>query len=55
MSSKLGILAEDQSDIDTLKMMVRGIARDRSLTIKGKGFDGCAHLIRKGAAAFRLL
>jgi hypothetical protein len=53
-----GILGEDNSDVATLKVLVRRLAQDKSLSIRGKGYDGAGDLIRKGAeqlGLFRLL
>ena len=44
-----GILGEHQSDVDTLKVLVRRLACDQSLPIKSKGFDGCGRMLQKGA------
>lgn len=44
-----GVLGEDKSDVSTLKVLIRRLAGNESLTIHGKGFDGCAQLMRKGA------
>lgn len=38
------ILAEDDSDRDSLKTLVRRIAENPSLTVLGKGFGGCGAL-----------
>ncbi len=43
------ILGEAQSDADTLKVMVRNLAKDGSISIKAKGYDCCAELLRKAA------
>ena len=49
-----GILGEDQSDVETLKVLVRRLAGDPSLRIKGKGYGGAAEMLRKGARQLRL-
>lgn len=49
-----GILGEDTSDVNTLKILARKIVNDPSLPIKVKGYDGCAEMLRKGAAQLRL-
>lgn len=49
-----GILGEDSSDVATLKVLVRRLAGDESLTIKVKGYSGCAQMLRKGARQLRL-
>lgn len=43
------ILAEDGSDKEVLTHIVRRFFGNEGLTIKGKGYDGCGALIRKGA------
>lgn len=43
-----GIIAEDDSDIQCLKVLIKRIKQDSSLTIKGKGYKGCSHMLRKG-------
>ena len=49
-----GILGEDSSDVATLKVLVRRLAGDESLTIKVQGYSGCAQMLRKGARQLRL-
>jgi len=49
-----GILGEDQSDVATLKVIVRRLARNESLPVKVKGYGGCAEMLRKGARQLRL-
>lgn len=48
-----GILGEDDSDTDTLKVLIRRLANDPSLSIRPKGFNGCAEMLRKGARQLR--
>ena len=50
-----GILGEDDSDVATLKVLVRRLAKDESLRIKGKGYSGAGELLRKGAKQLNLL
>src|SRR4051794_24254316 len=48
-----GVLAEDDSDAETLAGLIKRLRDDRSLPpikIKRHGFDGCNALLRKGAA-----
>jgi len=40
-----GILAED---IETLKVLIRRLADDQKIPIRGKGFDGCGKLLKEG-------
>lgn len=52
------VIGEDSSDADMLKELIFGLANDRSLTIRTKGYSSCGELLRKGArqiAAFRAL
>ena len=43
-----GILGEDDSDIQTLKVLIRQLVGDEQLPIRGKGFDGCGKLLKDG-------
>ena len=43
------ILGEDDSDVDTIAVLIRRIANQENLAIKKKGFGGCGNLLRKGA------
>jgi Domain of unknown function (DUF4276) len=49
-----GIIGEDNSDAQTLKVIVRRLAQNANLTIKAQGFDGCSEMLRKGASRLRL-
>ena len=49
-----GILGENESDVGTLKVLVRRLARDESLPVKVKGFGGAGEMLRKGAKYLRL-
>ncbi len=49
-----GIVGEDESDVATLKVLVKRLAGNDSLTVKTKGYGGCAEMLRKGAAQLRL-
>lgn len=44
-----GILGEDDSDVKTLKTIIRRIVNNNSIPIKGRGYDGCDEMLRKGA------
>jgi len=50
----IGVLAEDDSDVKTLKVLIRRLAADDSLRIQGKGFQGGGELFRKGARHVQL-
>jgi hypothetical protein len=43
-----GIIAEDNSDIACLKILIKRLANNDSLMIKHKGFKGCANMLRDG-------
>lgn len=45
----LGILGEDPSDTDTLKILARRILNNDRAQIRGKGYGGCGELLKKGA------
>lgn len=49
-----GILAEDDSDTQTLKVIVKRLAGNSSLTVKTKSYNGCGKLLRKGAKQLQL-
>lgn len=43
-----GIIAEDNSDIECLKVIIKRLAKNDSLKIKHKGYKGCANMLRDG-------
>jgi hypothetical protein len=43
-----GIIAEDNSDIECLKILIKRLAKNDSLKIKHKGYKGCANMLRDG-------
>jgi hypothetical protein len=43
-----GIIAEDNSDIECLKVLIKRLAKNDSLKIKHKGYKGCANMLRDG-------
>ena len=49
-----GILGEDKSDVATLKVLVRRLAHDDSVSIKTKGYGGCGEMLRKGGKQLKL-
>jgi hypothetical protein len=49
-----GIIGEDDSDAATLKVLVHRLADNWSLTVRAKGYDGGAQMLRKGAGQLRL-
>ena len=42
------ILAEDQNDVDCLKVLIKRLKNNDSEKIKGKGFKGCGNMLNKG-------
>ena len=48
------VIAEDRSDVSTLKVLIRRLANDQGVRIQGKGYDGCAQMLRKGAAQLNM-
>jgi Domain of unknown function (DUF4276) len=44
-----GMIGEDDSDVETLKVIVRRLANNSNLPIMAKGYSGCAEMLRKGA------
>jgi hypothetical protein len=49
-----GILGDDESDVETLKVLVRRLARNEALPVKTKGYGGCAKMLHKGAKQLAL-
>lgn len=43
----IGILGEQQSDVDTLRVIIRRLSSDMSAQMKSKGYNGCGELLRK--------
>jgi hypothetical protein len=43
------IVAEDESDVNTVTVLIRRLKENMRLPIQGKGYSGCAELLRKGA------
>ena len=50
-----GVIGEDKSDVDTLKILIRRLTDNEGVCIKGKGYNGCAQMLRKGAKQLKLL
>lgn len=50
-----GVLAEDASDLEVLKVLIRRIANDSKVTIKGKPYAGCGDLLSKGTRGIQAL
>ncbi|MCG8587464.1 MAG: DUF4276 family protein [Pirellulales bacterium] len=47
------VVAEDRSDVEAIQVLVKRIADQPSLQVKGKGCDGCGDLLKKGAAILK--
>ena len=47
------VIAEDKSDVETLTTLIRRIADNQSVSVKGKGYNGCAQMLCKGAVQLR--
>lgn len=45
----LAVLAEDKSDYETLKILIRRLLDEPQLAVRGKGYGGCGELFSKGA------
>ncbi|WP_373981593.1 DUF4276 family protein [Achromobacter sp. JD417] len=51
-----GILAEDDSDVNTLKTFIRRLNKKSTApSFRAKGYRGCGDLLRKGARDLRML
>ena len=43
------VIAEDQSDVDTLAILIRRLANNSHISVKGKGYNGCGEMLKKGS------
>ena len=50
-----GVLGEDKSDFQTLKILVQRLADKKKVDILGKGYTGCGELLKKGGEDLKLL
>ncbi len=50
-----GVLAEDVSDVEVLKILIRRMCNCSSLQIEQRGYGGCGDMLRKGARDLKLL
>lgn len=48
------ILAEDNNDIECLKVLIKRLKNDDSIKIKGKGFNCCGNMLNKGKRELEL-
>jgi hypothetical protein len=51
----IGILGEDRSDVEMLRVLLRRLCRNRAISIKGIGFSGLGELLSKGHRQLALL
>lgn len=49
-----GVIGEDQSDVETLKVLIRRLAINPKVSVFAKGYGGCGEMLRKGAAQLKL-
>lgn len=49
-----GVIGEDSSDVATLKVLIKRLAKNEALSVKTKGYSGCAEMLRKGAKQFQV-
>jgi len=49
-----GVIGEDQSDVETLKVLIKRLANNEKLPVYTKGYAGCGEMLRKGAAQFKV-
>ena len=47
------VIAEAVSDIDCLKILIRRLANNKSISIEGKGYGSCGDMLNKGAALLK--
>ena len=45
----IGLIGEDDSEVETLKVLVRRLRKNPKLSVKTKGYGGCGDLLTKGA------
>jgi hypothetical protein len=50
-----GVIGEDKSDFESLKILIKRITGDQGLTVKGRGFGSCDTMLKKGAQQLKLL
>jgi hypothetical protein len=48
------VIAEDSSDLNCLKVLIRRLANDNKVRITGKGYSSCGDMLNKGAAQLKL-
>lgn len=48
-----GVIGEDRSDVETLKVIIRKLAKNENVQIKSKGYGSCGEMLRKGATQLK--
>ena len=48
------VIAEDDSDFNCLQILIRNLAKNQSISIKGEGFGSCSVMLSKGARVLNL-
>jgi hypothetical protein len=48
------VIAEDNSDFNCLQILIKRLAKDDSISIKGEGFNSCGTMLNKGAKVLSL-
>jgi hypothetical protein len=48
------VLAEDKSDVNCLRVLIKLLEKNESITVEGKGFNSCGNMLNKGAAYLKL-
>ncbi|MDO9213863.1 MAG: DUF4276 family protein [Methylococcales bacterium] len=48
------VIAEDDSDFKCLQILIKRLAKDDSISIKGEGFNSCGTMLNKGAKVLNL-
>jgi hypothetical protein len=49
------LLTEDPTDFDAVKAIIRRLAGDLSLPVRGKGFNGAGELLKRGAPSINAI
>lgn len=48
------VIAEDDSDFNCLQVLIRRLANNTSISIKGQGFTSCSVMLKKGANVLKV-
>ncbi len=48
-----GILGEDRSDVETLKVFIKRLANKQNLPVKMKGFGSCGNMLKEGSKVLK--